>query len=83
MKTVKKPPLESLSIDPSEPINTKIIYATIYSYIDHVLDTPNQLMPLTSNSRGICHVFKENDSGNAIITSDDLQADTIEAIRAG
>ena len=79
----KKDPLpESLSIGPPHPIDAKTIRATVYRYADHVLKTPDSPHAATELLARNVPRIQGKPAGEAVITSDDLQGDALEAIAA-
>lgn len=71
---------ESLSIGPPGPIDSKIIRASLYRYADHVLEAPDTTHAATELLAQNVPRIHGKQPGEAVITSDDLQADALEAI---
>ncbi len=79
----RKDPLpENLSIGPSGPIDTEIIRSAIYRYSDHVLEKPNINRPATELLARNVPRIQGKQPGEAVITSDDLESDALQAIAA-
>ena len=92
----QEPLPERLSLGPPAPINTTIIRTAIYRYADHFLEATKNSTDTPTNqnaSEDSTHVATElltcnepriqgKQSGEAIITSDDLQGDALKAITA-
>lgn len=78
----KEPLPESLSIGPPGPIDSKIIRSAIYSYADHVLEAPDSTHAATELLARNVPRIQGKQPGEAVITSDDLQGDALEAIAA-
>ena len=78
----KEPLPESLSIGPPGPIDSKIIRSAIYRYADHVLEAPDSTHAATELLARNVPRIQGKQSGEAVITSDDLQRDALEAIAA-
>ena len=78
----KDPLPKSLSIGPPGPINSKIIRSAIYRYADHILkesDAPHVATELLARN---APRIQGKTLDEAVITSNDLQADALEAIAA-
>ena len=73
---------ESLSIGPPRPIDSKIIRSAIYRYADHVLEAPDTTHAATELLARHVPRIQDKQPGEAVITSDDLQGDALEAIAA-
>ena len=79
----KDPLPESLSIGPpGRPIDSNIIRSAIYRYADRVLEAPNTTRAATELLARNVPRIQEKQPGEAVITSDDLQGDALEAIAA-
>ena len=78
----KDPLPESLSIGPPGPIDSKIIRSAIYRYADHVLEAPDTTHAATELLAQNVPRIQGKAPGKAVITSDDRQADALEAIAA-
>ena len=78
----KDPLPERLSIGPPGPINSKILRSAIYRYADHVLKVPESTSTHVATellARNLPRV-RGKQTDEAIITSEDLQGDALEAI---
>lgn len=72
---------KSLSIGrPPGPINNKIIRAAIYRYADHVLADPDSTHAATELLARNIPRIQGKQVGEAIIRSDDLQKDALQAV---
>ena len=78
----KEPLPESLSIGPPGPIDSKTIRSAIYRYADHVLEAPDTTHAATELLARNVPRIQGKQLGEAVITSDDLQGDALEAIAA-
>ena len=78
----KEPLPESLSIGPPGPIDSKIIRSAIYRYADHVLEAPEGTHAATELLARNVPRIQGKQTGEAVITSGDLQGDALEAIAA-
>lgn len=78
----KGPLPEKLSIGPPVPIDSKIIRSAIYRYAEHVLEAPDTPHVATELLARSVPRIQSKKPGEAVITSDNLQADALEAIAA-
>ncbi|MEM7070170.1 MAG: TM0106 family RecB-like putative nuclease [Pseudomonadota bacterium] len=78
----KEPLPENLSIGPPGPININIIRSAIYRYADHVLKKPKETHAGSELLARNVPRIQGKQAGEAVITSDDLQSDELEAIAA-
>jgi uncharacterized protein len=78
----KDPLPQRLSIGPPGPIDSKIIRSAIYRYADHVLKVPDKTHVATELLLRSVPLIQGRQSGEAVITSDDLHSDALEAIAA-
>ena len=78
---MKREPLpEILSIGPPKPIDSKIIRSAIYRYADQILKNPTQPHAATELLSKNIPRIQDKQPGKAIITSNDLQKNTLEVI---
>lgn len=73
---------KSLSVGPPRPVDSKILRSAIYRYADHVLEAPDTACTAKELlAHNVPHI-RGKKPGEAIITSNDLQGNTLEAIDA-
>ena len=73
---------EKLSIGPPEPLNTKVIRSALYRYATHILWTTKSTHAATELLMRNIPRIRGKQAGEAIVTSDNLHADALEAIAA-
>ena len=79
---IEEPLPESLSIGPPEPVDTKILRSAIYHYADHILEASDVKHAATELlARNVPRIQSKQPS-EAVITSDDLYGEALEAITA-
>lgn len=73
---------ENLSIGPPKPIDSKVIRSAIYRNADHMLEAPSTLHVTTELLARNVPRIQGKQIGEAVITSDNLQRDSLAAIAA-